>query len=253
MDMDNSRAAVEGQDWDPADLTGVDSSAAALNRTVDVLDADALAAPSLLPGWTRAHVVAHLALNGQALAGVLDAIGRGEPVAMYESDEQRDADIEELAAADSAELREALLAATTAFSDAVGLVEQDRWDGSFNRTPGGPAWPAVEIVPTRRRELEIHHVDLGASYTRHEWPDDFVHELLDVVSVDQGVAGPFRIRATDLGRDWTVGGDGGPTVVGSGADLGWWLTGRSTGEGLTSDADGLPVLGPWRRASGRPV
>src|SRR6185312_14462807 len=79
------------------DFSGLDESAAALNRTVDALGADALAAPSLLPGWTRAHVVAHVALNGDALAGVLDAVLREEPVAMYESDEKRDSDIDELA------------------------------------------------------------------------------------------------------------------------------------------------------------
>ena len=69
------------------DLSGLEASATSLNRTVDALGAEELAAPSLLPGWSRAHVVAHLALNGVALAGVLDAVLRGEPVAMYESDE----------------------------------------------------------------------------------------------------------------------------------------------------------------------
>src|SRR5690242_10508268 len=123
---------------DPADLTGLEVSAVALNRTVDALTAEELAAPSLLPGWTRAHVVAHLALNGRALAQVLDAVGRGEPVAMYESDEQRDTEIEEYAASDPADLREGLLAATTEFSDAVQVMEPDRWSGSFNRLPGGP-------------------------------------------------------------------------------------------------------------------
>ncbi len=240
--MDNPR--------DPADLTGLDASAAALNRTVDALTAEDLAEPSLLPGWTRAHVVAHVALNGSALARVLDAVGRGQQVAMYESDEQRDSEINEFAAAEPDELREGLLAATTAFGDAVGAMDEERWGGSFNRLPGGPAWPAATIVPTRRREVEIHHVDLGTPYTQLEWPDDFAGELLDVVSVDQAGAGPFQLRATDLGRDWSVGGEGGPTVAGRGADLGWWLTGRSAGDGLSCDADDLPVIGPWRRASG---
>ena len=107
----------------------------------------------------------------------------------------------------------------------------------------------MTIVATRRREVEIHHADLGASYTHHDWPDDFVAELLDVVSVDQADAGPFQLRATDLGRDWAVGGDGGPTVMGRGSDLGWWLTGRGPGDGLSCDAGSLPVLGPWRRAT----
>jgi maleylpyruvate isomerase len=247
--MDNSRDAQAQRGWDPADLSGLEAAAVALNRTVDALTDDDLAEPSLLPGWTRAQVVAHLALNGRSLASVLDAVGRGEPVAMYESDDQRDSEINELAGADPADLRDALLAATTAFGDAVAAMDEDAWSGSFNRLPGGPAWPAASIVPTRRREVEIHHVDLGAPYTHHEWPDDFVSELLDVVSVDQAAAGPFQLRATDLGRGWAVGGQSGSTVAGRGADLGLWLTGRSTGDGLTCDAGELPALGPWRRAS----
>ena len=236
----------------PADLSGLEVSAVALNRTVDALTTDELTAPSLLPGWTRAHVVAHLALNGEAMARVVDGVARGETPAMYESDEQRSSDIEELVTADPADLRDRLLAATTTFHDEVEGVDEDRWGGGFTRTPGGAVWPAATIVATRRREVEIHHVDLGASYAQHEWPDDFVADLLDVVTVDHGGSGPFQLRATDLSRTWSVGGEGGPTVVGRGADLGWWLTGRSTGDGLSCDGD-LPRLGPWQRAAGRAV
>ena len=173
---------------------------------------------------------------------------------MYESDEQRDAEIDELAAADPADLRDRLLAATTEFDDAVAAVDDDRWGGVVHRTPGGPGWPAVTIVATRRREVEIHHADLGASYTRHDWPDDFVAELLDVVSVDQADAGPFQLRATDLGRDWAVGGDGGPDGDRAAAPT---SAGGSPvaapGDGLSCDAGTLPGSAPWRRATSRRV
>jgi maleylpyruvate isomerase len=246
--MDEARDTGDG-DWDPGDLTGLEASAIALNRTVDALSPGDLTEPSLLPEWSRAHVVAHLALNGYAMAGVVDGVGRGETIAMYESDEQRATDIDELVQGDDADLRDRLLAATTAFNDAVAALDGDHWDGVFTRTPGGPAWPAATIVATRRRELEIHHADLGAAYTHQDWSDDFVAELLDAVTVDQSGAGPFRVRATDLGRDWSVGGDGGPVVMGRGADLGWWLTGRGHGEGLSCESGSLPALGPWHRAS----
>jgi maleylpyruvate isomerase len=235
---------------DPGDLSGLEASAISLNRTVDALTTEELAGPSLLPGWSRAHVVAHLALNGQAMAGVADGVGRGTTPAMYESDEQRSTDIDELAEADPADLRDRLFAATTLFTDAVELVPEDRWVGAFTRIPGGPTWPAATLVATRRRELEIHHADLGAAYTHHDWPDDFVAELLDVVSVDQASSGPFLVRATDLGREWSVGGEDGPVVSGRGADLGWWLTGRGPGDGISCESGELPHLGPWRRATG---
>ncbi len=236
-------------DWDPGDLAGLEASTLALTHTVDVLGAEDLAADSLLPGWTRAHVVAHVALQGLALAGAMDGVARGQAVAMYESDEHRDAAIEELARASPAELREQHLTAVTSFADAVGRMERDHWDGQVLRLPDGPAWPMVTVVPTRRREVEVHHADLGTAYTRAEWPEDFVVELLDAVTVDHAGSGPFRVRATDLGRDWAVGEGDGPVVMGAGADLGWWLTGRGTGDGLACDAAALPRLGPWRRAA----
>ena len=231
------------------DLSGLETSATALIRTVDALGTDELAAPSLLPGWTRAHVVAHLALNGTALAGVMDAVLREEPVAMYESDEQRDRDIEELAGAEQADLFDRLLASTTQFVEAVRAMDERAWTGTFSRTPGTDPIPVATVPQMRRREIEIHHADLGAVYARQDWPDDFVVELLDVACVDQGAAGPFTAYASDLDRPWEVGGPGGPTVTGSGADLGWWLCGRGEGGGLTSDAGALPRLGPWRRTA----
>ncbi|MET0999378.1 MAG: maleylpyruvate isomerase family mycothiol-dependent enzyme [Marmoricola sp.] len=235
---------------DPGDLTGLDASSQEFTRTVDALTEEQLAAPSLLPGWSRAHVVAHVALNGHSLAAVIDGLVHDNPVAMYDSDEQRDADIEELAHAEPSELRERHLVAITEFADAVALMDESHWSGRIDRLPGGPAWPMVTVVPTRRRELEVHHVDLGTSYTRADWPDDFVVELLDTVTVDHAADGPFRVHATDLGRDWFVGDEGGPAVMGRGSDLGWWLTGRGEGEGLSCETGVLPVLGPWRRASG---
>ncbi|MFE2757473.1 maleylpyruvate isomerase N-terminal domain-containing protein, partial [Actinosynnema sp. NPDC059335] len=53
----------------------------------------AVAAPSTLPGWTRGHVLAHLADAARARARVVEHAARGERVAMWEPGE-RDAIIE---------------------------------------------------------------------------------------------------------------------------------------------------------------
>jgi maleylpyruvate isomerase len=236
----------------PTDLTALEASSTALIRTVDALGAEELAAPSLLPGWSRAHVVAHLALNGEAMAGVLDAVRRGEEVAMYASDEQRDADIEELAGAEQADLLDRLLAATTRFTEAVEAMDDEAWRGVFARTPGAEPVPVAAIPGKRRWELEIHHADLGAIYARTDWPPDFVAELIESEAAHDE-AGPLTLVAVDLDHTWHVGSPGGPIVSGTGADLGWWLTGRGTGDGLSSDAGPLPTLGPWQRASATAV
>ncbi|MFC6341752.1 maleylpyruvate isomerase N-terminal domain-containing protein, partial [Nocardioides hankookensis] len=63
-----------------------------LIRTADALDDEEYAAPSGLPGWSRGHVLAHLALNAEGLAGALRGILEGTRTTMYASPEARDGD-----------------------------------------------------------------------------------------------------------------------------------------------------------------
>lgn len=218
-------------------------------RTVDSLRPDDYREPSVLPGWSRAHVVAHLALNAEGLAGAVDAIAHGNDVPVYESDARRDADIEELAEAEPAEIRERLFGAGQALRDALALLDGDQWAGNILRLPGGPRWALASLPDTRRREVEIHHADLDAGYGPDDWPEDFRIALLDLVTTDRAHdpdSPTFTVRATDTVQTWSVGAEQ-PVVEGSSADLGWWLVGRGSGQGLTCDGAELPRLGPWRR------
>src|SRR3954471_23186695 len=70
------------------DLASVLEATERLLTAVAKLDNASVAEPSRLPGWTRGHVLAHLARNADALVNVLE----GRP--MYPSGEARDADIE---------------------------------------------------------------------------------------------------------------------------------------------------------------
>ncbi|MFC6285115.1 maleylpyruvate isomerase family mycothiol-dependent enzyme [Nocardioides sp. GCM10027113] len=214
-----------------------------LVRTVDRLGDDDWTQDSALPGWTRGHVVAHLALNAEGLAGALDGIARERPVPMYPSQEERDQAIDELGEAHPDELRDRLMGGCTAFSEAVSEVPDDRWDATFERTPGGKEITAREAVSMRLREVEIHHVDLSAGFTRHDWSPEFTRLLLDGMVARGLPRGPVVVDPTDLEGTWEYG-EGGPTVQGTAADLAWWLTGRGDGEGLTSDGE-LPGIEAW--------
>jgi maleylpyruvate isomerase len=235
-----------------ADLLG--DAAQRLNRTVDGFQGDDWSAPSLLPDWTRAHVVAHLALNAEGLARALrglvaDDLEDDQPRTMYDSDEKRDSDIAELAEADPTELRDRLLAGTTAFLDAMASVPATEWEGRIERTPGGRTMPTASLPGMRLREVEIHHVDLAAGYARSEWSTDFAELLLDAMTrrlrPDQG----FEVKPMDSERTWTV--DGGESeypltvVTGPSADLGWWLTGRPAPDTLSCSHGELPQIGAW--------
>lgn len=216
-----------------------------LVRTVDALPDAAWAEPSLLPGWTRAHVVAHLALNAEGLAGVLTGAHLGEPAPMYASPEARDCDIDDLATVAVADLRGRLMASTTSFQQAVEAMHETDWQGRFERTPGGPSFALAHVPLMRVREVEIHHADLGAGYAATDWPPAFTAVLLDSMT-KRDYESAFTARATDLDRTWAYGaGSGGPVVTGTAADLGWWVSGRGAGEGLTCDAGSLPRIGAW--------
>jgi len=215
-----------------------------LIRTADTLAEEEYAEPSGLPGWTRAHVLAHLALNAEGLAGALTGIVEGDPLPMYRSQEARDGDIDELAGQPPASIRARLLGATTDLADAVAAVPEDRWDAVVERTPGSErTFPAGAVPWMRLREVEIHHADLAAGYVHTAWPLPFAVALVESLTDHSDAAGPFRMHATDADRTWQRG-TGGPTVSGTAADLGWWLTGRGDGAGLSCDGT-LPRIGAW--------
>ena len=235
----------------PPDDTLIDDLRAAtqrLVRTVDALTDEQYAAPSGLPGWTRGHVVAHLALNAEALAAALTGIVQGEEVPMYASQESRDADIEELAVDRPAALRERLLRSTTLLADAIEAVPEERRSTRIERTPGsGTTFAAYAVPAMRLREVEIHHADLGLDYTRTDWPLSFCARLLDAMLKADNGEEPLTAAPTDLDRTWQSGAvvAGSPTVSGTAADLAWWLTGRGDGDGLTSDDGDLPRIEAW--------
>ena len=138
---------------DPDDVELTREAGARLVRTVDAFFDDDWRAPSLLPGWTRAHVVAHLLLNAEGLAAALRGLLAGEDVPMYPSQERRDGDIDELAAGGGpAELRDRLLASTTDLADAIGAVPGDTWGATIERVPGGRTFPAGAVPGMRLRD-----------------------------------------------------------------------------------------------------
>lgn len=207
-----------------------------LVRTADALPDTAYAEPSALPGWTRAHVLAHLALNAEGLAGALTGVVEGRRVPMYASDEARDGDIEALAGEEPGVVRARLLAACTDLKDAVDAVPDDQQDTTMERTPGGRTFTVGAVPWMRLGEVEIHHADLDAGYDHRRWSVPFAIHVLESrrTRLDASIA--FTAHASDLDRSWTYG-EGGPTVTGSVVDLAWWATGRGDGEGLASDGE----------------
>lgn len=212
-----------------------------------VLNDEDLRAPSLLPGWTRGHVVAHLARNADALVNLAHWAESGKVHYMYVSQEQRDADIEEGASRSAQELREDNAAAAGRFLQALNELDVRHEDAMVARAPGAPEFPARELALRRRIEVEVHEADLGLAFTHRDWDAAFAEVLLERVMQDRAEGPAMVLRATDTGGLWKYGVQGqGPTIEGRACDLAWWVTGRGQGEGLVSDSDVLPDLGSWR-------
>lgn len=215
-----------------------------LVRTVDGLADDEYAAPTDLTAWTRAHVVAHLVLNGEGLAAALRGVIEAKRIPMYASQEARDGDIDELSGAEPAELRERLLASCTDLEAAIAGVPDTSGEVTIERVPGGPVFTVADVPWMRYREVEIHHADLAAGYDRSAWAPEFCAHVLDTMRT-RGIAdATFTVDPTDLDGTWQYG-EGGPTLTGRAADLAWWLTGRGSGEGVSSPEGELPRVGAW--------
>lgn len=234
---------------DPLLLTGeVDDATARLLRTAATFDHADIAAASLLPGWTRGHVLTHLARNADGFVNLLTAARTGEQVPMYASAAARAADIEAGAGRPPEAHLDDLRRSADRFAEAVAAMPAEAWTATVD-TPRG-AKVAALLVWGRLRELEVHHVDLAAGHRPADWPEAFGHRLLHEVATDLAERGdaPQMVLRFDGSRHELVIGDrtGAPVVTGAAPELAAWLIGRSRGDVLTVTPDGpLPEPPEW--------
>ena len=145
-----------------------------LLSTARIIDEADLAAPSLLPGWTRGHVLAHLARGADALRNLMVGVRTGTARAPYASPAARTSDIERGATQPRTVLVEDVADAATAFRTVSRQLPDEAWSAEVDWVPGLEPFPATEILVRRLVEVELHHVDLGAGYTPADWPDSFL-------------------------------------------------------------------------------
>jgi maleylpyruvate isomerase len=241
---------VSVQRPDPArDAASVREATEQLLVSVTALAPSALAEPSLLPGWTRGHVLIHIARNADSYVNLLTWARTGEETPQYASLESRDRDIEEGAGRPLSELLDELRISADRLAYAIEETPPQSWAAQVAMR-SGLVIAAAEIPYRRLIEVLLHHVDLGIGYTCADLPEDFaVRELANVIdglSGHEGVAA-VRLHDTDSGEKWTIGAANEPdlTVSGPRTALLGWVTGRSKGEGLTPlPALPLPVLPP---------
>jgi maleylpyruvate isomerase len=208
----------------PPPLAAVAEAHRRLGGALAGLTDDAVREPSLLPGWTRGHVLAHLADAARARTRVVEHGLRGEVVAMWATGE-RDMIIDATAGRTAAEHRAAVAAQAEALERVWSRVED---------------WPAfAPAVYTRWREVWIHLVDIDAGIGPADWPEDFADHAVGFLR--ERIPAGTSLTVTDVPREHTKATAG---VAGPIRDLAAWLTGRGDGATLIGP---LPSLGPWPR------
>jgi maleylpyruvate isomerase len=153
-------------------LAQLDDATDRLLHTVGSMAELDIRAPSLLPGWTRAHVLSHVARNGEALANLLRGARTGVPATAYASQEARDAAIEEGARRPLKLLLPELIDSAGLFRREAFAVPEDAWLTPV-RLRSGAEFPAAEVPLRRLVEVELHHADLGVGYGAADWPASF--------------------------------------------------------------------------------
>ncbi|NLU71169.1 maleylpyruvate isomerase family mycothiol-dependent enzyme [Streptomyces sp. HNM0575] len=189
----------------------MDDGTARFLAAVDALPDAEFAAATALPGWSRAHLVAHVHFNAEALLRLLHWARTGERTPMYGSAGQRGAEIEEGAARSPSRLRELVHASARELAGGVDGLPDEAWDNEVV-TAQGRTVPAREVLWMRTREVAVHTVDLDVGTGFADLPEDLNTALV-----------------ADAARKHSTAGS-------EAAALAAWLTGR---------AAKAPRLGPW--------
>ncbi len=188
-----------------------------LHDAASTLTSAGYAAATSLPGWTRQHLVAHVAANADALGNLVHWAATGQPTPMYATPEERSAGIERGSELSAGQLNRWLRTSTARLQEAWDRLTADQWSREV-ATAQGRTVAATEIPWLRAREVWVHAVDLGTGVAFADLPEDFLQALEADITSRRGEV---------------------PHVDGPLAERVAWLTGRP--HGLV----GAPALGPW--------
>jgi maleylpyruvate isomerase len=193
--------------------------------SIDDLDDDTVRRDSLLPGWSVAHVLSHVARNADSHVRRAEAAARGEVVEQYSGGYSgRAAEIEASAEQPAAALIEDVRSSAERLALTWNSMPEVAWT-MVTIDVGGRERALAELPARRWQELEVHVVDLDVGVTYRDWPDDFVTAWLP------------RLRASLPERLRDGPGPSGRDSLDERDELAW-LYGRL-------QRNDLPTLEPW--------
>lgn len=192
-------------------------------------------ADSLCVGWSRGHVLSHVARNADGILRVVRAAVDGTGETMYDSPDRRDADIDDGAGRSLEELVADVEDSAARLAQALPRLASARPDTLLMRTPGVPFVSARALPYMRLREVVIHHIDLDAGFGFEDVEPDLLRLFIDrkVALLRTDDEAPDATLRTTEGDEWTIGA-GTTEVSGDRSAVLAWLTRGST-RGVTGD------------------
>jgi maleylpyruvate isomerase len=151
----------------------IDQATQRLLGTARIITDPDLRVPSMLPGWTRGHVLAHVARNADGMRNVLAGVRTGQDRPAYASAEAREAGIEQGAGRRATEQAADLASSAMALRTVARQLPDIGWQVPVRMLDGMDFFPAAELLTRRLTEVELHHCDLGAGYGPRDWPAFF--------------------------------------------------------------------------------
>ena len=222
-------------------------------RTLERLSDGEFDEASLLPGWSRRHVIAHVSYNADGICQLLNWARSGVETPAYASAEARAREIEIGATFDPPTLRKLCEDSAARLDRQCRDLPEEAWRAQIRVQ--GRVVPASTTLWRRTREVWLHAVDLnnGASFTH------FPAELIDRLVADVVTAWRERQSADDIPNFVLVPGDrdipqavGDPNAPdaivlrGAASALASWATGRGR-DGVSGSFPGatVPVAPRW--------
>ncbi|MGF0116754.1 maleylpyruvate isomerase N-terminal domain-containing protein [Promicromonospora sp. Marseille-Q5078] len=140
------------------------------SRTLRELRDAELSGASRVPGWSRAHVVAHVGYHARALARIVEGVRTGRSLPMDDSDQERDEEVELGSTLPGVALRNLHSHAAVHLNVEWRDLEAERWSHLI-ALDGGHVVPVSETPRLRAREVWLGAVDLGAGASMDDLPD----------------------------------------------------------------------------------
>lgn len=220
------------------------------SRKLNELADDEFDAPSLLPGWTRAHVAAHVGLNARAITHLTEWAATGVETPMYSTPTEREDDIEFAATLPIQAIRNLSAHAAVHLNVEWRDLSEEAWAHEI-RTAQGRIMPVSETVWMRTREVWVHAVDLDNGGSVSQFPPELLDLLLaDLVTVwrRKRVAGSpnVRLEPSDRTTAYSIDPEADAiAVTGTAADLVAWGIGRGRHHATTVGGDEPPRAPVW--------